>query len=253
MPAGGRDHVQRHAASTQTDTHDGLPLTARQQQQQRQGQHELHNSPTRSSTAIPRLRDQTYVTLTIHSPLSHSFSSLFEVVCTSLSLSRPLHRLCFHLLPPALIAMKSRAVRSTASLAVLLCSSLSVLLLLACQLASTAAQVDPNTLLTTGTLYDFESPSVPIYQYNPPVSASQPWSWLVGQGGIGEQGGYFDPPGANKAPHNVQVPAQTPSTPVHSTQAQRCPTQHRLAPNSLLVLFSPLSTLLLHCCVATRV
>ena len=48
--------------------------------------------------------------------------------------------------------------------------------------------------LAVGTFSGFESPSVGSYQYNPPTSVIQPWTWTPNQGGVGTSGGPFDPP-----------------------------------------------------------
>ena len=75
-------------------------------------------------------------------------------------------------------------------------------------LSSASAQANPNTTLTTFTLYDFESPPGTFFAYNPAVTALQPWTWSGTQsadgGGIAGQGSPFDPPGNNKPPHNTQ-------------------------------------------------
>ena len=90
-----------------------------------------------------------------------------------------------------------------------LCLSLSLLLSFGC-----SQTLDPNTLLATSTLYDFESPlaSGQGYVYNPPVTVTQPWTWTPSQGGVGRQPGPFDPPGATTPPHNQQVLAQPSAT-----------------------------------------
>ena len=43
-----------------------------------------------------------------------------------------------------------------------------------------------------GVLNSFDSPAVGSYQYSPPLTVLQPWSWS--NGGIGAAGGPFDPP-----------------------------------------------------------